>query len=180
MRPDQFPGRQVQAECPGAQAAAALAHLPWARSQDGKRRGLGPSPRSVTVISEPSFRICQMKPRGARPFPALDSGSSLAPQWQGLPDNAGDTGSVLGLGRSHKPWINSAHVPRLLSLRSRVQGRQLPSPPPTAAAVLVPRVHAPLEEKSQHPGSHAPWRRGALSPSPTACHTKGPSTALSK
>ena len=38
-----------------------------------------------------------------------------------LPANAGDTGSIPDLGGSHMPWINSAHVPQLLRLCSRVQ-----------------------------------------------------------
>ena len=31
------------------------------------------------------------------------------------PANAGDTGSILGLGRSHMPWDNKAPVPQLLN-----------------------------------------------------------------
>ena len=34
-----------------------------------------------------------------------------------LPANTGDTGSILGLGRSHMPWSNWAREPQLLSLR---------------------------------------------------------------
>ena len=36
---------------------------------------------------------------------------------EGLPANAGDTGSSPGLGRSHMPRSNWAREPRLLSLR---------------------------------------------------------------
>ena len=36
---------------------------------------------------------------------------------ENLPANAGDTGSSPGLGRSHMPRGNWAHVPQLLSLR---------------------------------------------------------------
>ena len=36
---------------------------------------------------------------------------------ENLPANAGDTGSSLGLGRSHMPWSNWAREPQLLSLR---------------------------------------------------------------
>ena len=32
------------------------------------------------------------------------------------PANAGDRDSTPGLGRSHMPWSNQAHAPRLLSL----------------------------------------------------------------
>ena len=35
------------------------------------------------------------------------------------PANAGDTGSTPGLGRSHRPWGNSAQAPQLLSPSSR-------------------------------------------------------------
>ena len=36
---------------------------------------------------------------------------------ENLPANAGDTGSSLGLGRSHMPWSNKPCEPKLLSLR---------------------------------------------------------------
>ena len=36
---------------------------------------------------------------------------------EGLPANAGDTGSSPGLGRSHMPGSGWAHGPQLLSLR---------------------------------------------------------------
>ena len=45
-----------------------------------------------------------------------------------LPANAGSMGSIPGLGRSHMPWSNKAHVPQLLSLHPRAFGPQLPSP----------------------------------------------------
>ena len=41
-----------------------------------------------------------------------------------LPANAGDTGSSPGPGRSHMPRSNKAHVPQLLSLRSRAHALQ--------------------------------------------------------
>ena len=41
-----------------------------------------------------------------------------------LPANAGDKGSIPGLGKSHMPWSNSAYVPQLLSLCSRVRPLQ--------------------------------------------------------
>ena len=43
-----------------------------------------------------------------------------------LPANAGDTGSIPGVGRSHMPWSNWARVPQLLSLCS---GAWEPQPP---------------------------------------------------
>ena len=36
---------------------------------------------------------------------------------ENLPANAGDMGSIPGLGRSHMPWSNWAREPQLLSLR---------------------------------------------------------------
>ena len=45
-----------------------------------------------------------------------------------LPANAGGTGSIPGLGRSHMPWSDQAHVPQLLSLYSRARELQLLSP----------------------------------------------------
>ena len=42
-----------------------------------------------------------------------------------LPANAGDTGSIPGLGISHMPWSNEARAPQLLSLCSRAHEPQL-------------------------------------------------------
>ena len=44
------------------------------------------------------------------------------------PANAGDMGSIPGLGRSHMPRSNEARAPQLLSLRSRAREPQLLSP----------------------------------------------------
>ena len=41
------------------------------------------------------------------------------------PANAGDRGSIPGLGRSHMPQSNYAHAPQLLSLRPRARVPQL-------------------------------------------------------
>ena len=51
------------------------------------------------------------------------------------PANAGDTGSIPGLGRSHMPWSNSAHEPQLLKptclelvlLNKRSHGNEKPT-----------------------------------------------------
>ena len=51
--------------------------------------------------------------KGIRDF----SGGSVV---RNLPVNAGDTGSIPGLGRSHMPQSNSAPVLQLLTLCSRV------------------------------------------------------------
>ena len=59
------------------------------------------------------------------------------------PANAGDTGPIPGLGRSHMPRGNRAHVPQLLSpellkpVHTRAQAlRQKQSPPRAAPAHL--------------------------------------------
>ena len=44
------------------------------------------------------------------------------------PANAGDTGSIPGLGRSHMLQSNWARAPQLLSLRSRAREPQLLKP----------------------------------------------------
>ena len=61
--------------------------------------------------------------------------------------NAGDMGSIPGLGRSHMPWSNYARVPQLPSLRSRAHEPQLLSPPATTTEAHAPRAHAPQQEK---------------------------------
>ena len=45
-----------------------------------------------------------------------------------LPANAGDTGLLAGLGRFHRPQSNEAHMPQVLSPRSRACKPQLLSP----------------------------------------------------
>ena len=59
------------------------------------------------------------------------------------PANAGDTGSIPGLGRSHMLWSNQAHVPQPLSLRSTAREPQLLRPGATTTETCVPRAHAP-------------------------------------
>ena len=61
-------------------------------------------------------RVC--KKRTARDFP----GGAVV---KNPPANAGGMGSSPGPGRSHMPWSNKAHVPQLLSLRSRAHVPQL-------------------------------------------------------
>ena len=63
------------------------------------------------------------------------------------PANAGDTGSSPGPGRFHMPWSNKAHVPQLLSLRSRAREPQLLSPHATTTEARTPRACAPQQEK---------------------------------
>ena len=65
------------------------------------------------------------------------------------PANAGDMGSSPGLGRSHMPQSNQAHVPQLLSLRA------------TITEACVPRAHAPQQEKPPQWEAQAPQRRVA-------------------
>ena len=45
-----------------------------------------------------------------------DSDFSGGPVVNNPPANAGDTGSIPGLGRSHMSWVKEAHAPQLLSL----------------------------------------------------------------
>ena len=63
------------------------------------------------------------------------------------PANAEDRGSSPGPGRPHMPWSNSAHVPQLLSLRSRAREPQLRSPRATTSEAHTPRARAPQQEK---------------------------------
>ena len=75
------------------------------------------------------------------------------------PANAGDTGSIPGLGGSHMPWSNWARVPQLLSLRSRAYEPQLPSSHATTPEAHAPRARAPQQEKPPQWEAHAlQWR----------------------
>ena len=58
------------------------------------------------------------------------------------PANAGDTGSSPGPGRSHMPRSNKAHVPQLMSLRSRACKPQLLTPRVTTTEAHAPRAPA--------------------------------------
>ena len=60
----------------------------------------------------------------------------------------GDMGSSPGLGRSHMTQSNWAHVPQLLSLRSRAREPQLLSPRATTTEACAPR--AVLRNKRSH------------------------------
>ena len=53
---------------------------------------------------------------------------SVVKNW---PVNAGETGSIPGLGRSHIPWSNQVFEPQLLILCSKVQEPKLLSPQTT-------------------------------------------------
>ena len=75
------------------------------------------------------------------------------------PVNAGDTGSILGLGKSHVPQSSWARVPQLLSLHSRACKPQLLSPSATAAETRAPRVHA-RNGRSHLWEARAPWQQG--------------------
>ena len=57
---------------------------------------------------------------------------------ESLPANAGDTGSIPGLGGFHMPWSNWAHVPQLLILFSRAHEPQLLSLRATTTEACVP------------------------------------------
>ena len=75
------------------------------------------------------------------------------------PANAGDMGSIPGLGRSHMPQSNEARAPQLLSLRSRAHKPQLLSLRATITEAHVPRARAPQQEKPPQWEARAPpWR----------------------
>ena len=63
--------------------------------------------------------------------------------------NAGDTGSIPLPGRFHMLQNNEAHVPQLLSLRSRAQEPQLLSLGTAASEVRGPGAHASQEKPLQ-------------------------------
>ena len=64
-----------------------------------------------------------------------------------------------GLGRSHMPWSNWAHAPRLLSLCSGARGPRLLGPCAAATEVRVPRARAPRRERPLQWEAHAlRWR----------------------
>ena len=77
------------------------------------------------------------------------------------PANAGDTGSIPGLGRSHMPWSNEARAPQLLSLCSRAREPQLLSLRATTTEACVPRARAPQLEKPLQWEARTPQRRVA-------------------
>ena len=64
-----------------------------------------------------------------------------------LPVNAGDMGSIPGLGRCHMPWNNKACAPQLLSLCSRAHEPQLLSSCATTTEAHAPSASAPQQEK---------------------------------
>ena len=76
------------------------------------------------------------------------------------PANAGDTGSIPGLGRFHMPWSSWAHAPRLLlSLCSRAHKTQLPSPHAAATESCAPRPCALKQQKPLQWEAHAQLQR---------------------
>ena len=60
-----------------------------------------------------------------------------------LPANAGDTGLIPGLGRSHMPHNNEARAPQLLSLRSRAW--ELKQMKPSCSRVCALQQEMPLQ-----------------------------------
>ena len=64
------------------------------------------------------------------------------------PADAGDKGSSPGLGRSHMLQSNEAHVPQLLSLRSRAREPQLLKPVRLEPVLRNKRSHR--NEKPAH------------------------------
>ena len=78
-----------------------------------------------------------------------------------LPANAGDMDSSPGPGRSHTAQSNLAHVPQLLSLRSRGRKPQLLSLRTTTTEACAPRACAPQQEKPPQREARAPQQRVA-------------------
>ena len=77
-----------------------------------------------------------------------------------LPANAGESGSNLGLGRSHMPRSSWAHVP-LVSLRSRALEPQLLSPRATATEPMQRNYWSP---RALEPACRNYWSPCALGP----------------
>ena len=63
------------------------------------------------------------------------------------PANAGDVGSIPGLGRSHMPRSNEVRAPQLLSLCSRAREPQLLNQCVATTEACAPRACAPQQEK---------------------------------
>ena len=77
------------------------------------------------------------------------------------PANAGDSGWIPGLGRSHMSWSYKARAPQLLSLRSRAGEPQLLSPRAATTEARAPRARAPQQEKPPQWEARTPQRRVA-------------------
>ena len=64
------------------------------------------------------------------------------------PANAGDMGSIPGLGKRHMLWSNKGCAPQLLSLHFRAQEPRLLKPSrPRACAEQLERRKSPLPEQ---------------------------------
>ena len=88
------------------------------------------------------------------------------------PADAGDTGSIAGLGRPHLPWDNSAHAPQPLSLCSGAQEVQLLSPQAATAEAQAPWILCPRQEKPPQGEAHEPQAESSPhSPQPEKAHT---------
>ena len=72
------------------------------------------------------------------------------------PANAGDTGSIPGLRRSHMPQSNWAHAPQLLNLHSRAHEPQLRSLRAATTEAHEPTACAPQQEKPPQWEARAP------------------------
>ena len=85
-------------------------------------------------------------------------GATLVVQWgkTHLPvqDNVG---SIPGLGRSHMPRSNKAHVPQLLRLRSRARKPQLPSPRAVTTEARVPYSPSSTREATTREARTLRW-----------------------
>ena len=68
-----------------------------------------------------------------------------------LPANAGDVGSVPGVGRSHLPWSNSVLAPQLLmpALKSHTPQQEKPLRREAHEPQLKGSTHSPQLEKAR-------------------------------
>ena len=74
------------------------------------------------------------------------------------PDNAGDVGSILALGRSHMSWSYKVCAPQLLSPCFRAHKSKLLSPHATTAEAKVPRTCALQQGKPRQEACTPQWR----------------------
>ena len=71
------------------------------------------------------------------------------------PANAGDMGSIPGLGRPHTLWSNQAWLPQLSSLCSRAGELQLLSPCAATTKARTPGAHAQQDKPPQWEVPHS-------------------------
>ena len=101
--------------------------------------------KSKTIYDEQPIKLLY-KNRIGKGFPGSTVGESP-------PANAGDTGSIPGLGRFHMLQSNQVLVPQLLSLCSRTHQPQLPKP---VCRTLVLQTREVTSMRSLHTATKTP------------------------